>query len=80
MLQYLRAKNFYSWVTFINPKVDLNYFKNDPNAKDLMIIHYSDQYNLTSSGYDAITVTMKIRSLIGETSFIAMRARSILYS
>lgn len=48
-----------NWVTFINPKVDLNYFKNDPNAKDLMIIHYSDQYNLTSSGYDAITVTMK---------------------
>lgn len=48
-----------NWVTFINPKVDLNYFKSDPNAKDLMIIHYSDQYNLTSSGYDAITVTMK---------------------
>ena len=29
------------------------------SAKDLMIIHYSDQYNLTSSGYDAITVTKK---------------------
>lgn len=48
-----------NWVTFIKPKVDLNYFKSDPSAKDLMIIHYSDQYNLTSSGYDAITVTKK---------------------
>ncbi len=48
-----------NWVTFINPKVDLNYFKNDSSAKDLMIIHYSDQYNMTSSGYDAITVTKK---------------------
>jgi len=48
-----------NWVTFINPKVDLSYFKNDPSAKDLIIIHYSDQYNTTSSGYDAITVTRK---------------------
>ena len=46
------------WVTFIDPKVDLNFFKNDENAKDLLIIHYSDQYT-TSSGYDAITVTRK---------------------
>ena len=50
-----------NWVTFINPKVDLNYFKSDPSAKDLLIIHYSDQYNMTSSGYDAITVTKKSR-------------------
>lgn len=50
-----------NWVTFINPKVDLSYFKNDPSAKDLIIIHYSDQYNTTSSGYDAITVTRKSR-------------------
>lgn len=48
-----------NWVTFINPKVDLNYFKSDPSSKDLLIIHYSDQYNMTSSGYDAITVTRK---------------------
>lgn len=48
-----------NWVTFINPKVDLNYFKSDPSTKDLLIIHYSDQYNMTSSGYDAITVTKK---------------------
>lgn len=50
-----------NWVTFINPKVDLSYFKNDPSSKDLIIIHYSDQYNTTSSGYDAITVTRKSR-------------------
>ncbi|MDO4925608.1 MAG: DNA phosphorothioation-dependent restriction protein DptH [Turicibacter sp.] len=46
------------WVTFIDPKVDLNFFKNDPYAKDLLIIHYSDQYT-TAGGYDAITVTRK---------------------
>lgn len=46
------------WVTFINPKVDLNFFKNDPDTKDLLIIHYSDQYT-TAGGYDAITVTRK---------------------
>lgn len=45
-----------NWVVFIDPKVDLNYFKN--NEKDIMIIHYSDQHT-TSSGYDAITVTRK---------------------
>ncbi len=45
-----------NWVVFIDPKVDLNYFKN--NQKDVMIIHYSDQHT-TSSGYDAITVTRK---------------------
>ena len=46
------------WVTFIDPKVDLNFFKNDPESKDLLIIHYSDQYT-TAGGYDAITVTRK---------------------
>lgn len=48
-----------NWVTFINPKVNLNFFRNDVGSKDLLIIHYSDQYNLTTSGYDAITVTRK---------------------
>lgn len=43
------------WITFIDPKVDLNYFK---GAQDVVIIHYSDQYSNTS-GYDAITVTRK---------------------
>ncbi|MCW3788493.1 DNA phosphorothioation-dependent restriction protein DptH [Plebeiibacterium sediminum] len=43
------------WTTFIDPKVDLSFFKSD---KDVVIIHYSDLY--TSSGnYDAITVTKK---------------------
>lgn len=46
------------WITFIDPKVDLNFFKNNPKAKDLLIIHYSDQYT-TAGGYDAITVTRK---------------------
>lgn len=46
------------WISFIDPKVDLNFFKNDPDAKDLLIIHYSDQYT-TVGGYDAITVTRK---------------------
>ncbi|MCT4584204.1 MAG: DNA phosphorothioation-dependent restriction protein DptH [Peptostreptococcaceae bacterium] len=46
------------WITFIDPKVDLNFFKNNPNSKDLLIIHYSDQYT-TTTGYDAITVTRK---------------------
>ncbi len=44
------------WITFIDPKVDLNFFKN--TRSDLIIIHYSDQYN-NASGYDAITVTQK---------------------
>lgn len=46
------------WITFIDPKVDLSFFKNALEAKDLLIIHYSDQYT-SSSGYDAITVTRK---------------------
>ncbi|MGL5069193.1 MAG: DNA phosphorothioation-dependent restriction protein DptH [Sarcina sp.] len=50
--------NSSNWVTFISPKVDLNFFKNDPNSKELLIIHYSDQYT-TAGGYDAITVTRK---------------------
>lgn len=45
-----------NWVVFIDPKVDLNFFKK--SDKDIMIIHYSDQHT-TSSGYDAITVTRK---------------------
>ena len=43
------------WVTFIDPKVDLDFFKVNSN---LVIVHYSDQYS-NSSGYDAITVTRK---------------------
>jgi DNA phosphorothioation-dependent restriction protein DptH len=47
-----------NWVTLIDPKVDLNFFKMHETATDLIVIHYSDQYN-NSSGYDAITVTRK---------------------
>ncbi|MFH6936064.1 DNA phosphorothioation-dependent restriction protein DptH [Flavobacterium sp. FlaQc-30] len=43
------------WVTYIDPKVDLDFFKEN---QDLVIIHYSDQYN-NSNGYDAITVSRK---------------------
>lgn len=43
------------WVTYIDPKVDLDFFKEN---KELVIIHYSDQYN-NSNGYDAITVSRK---------------------
>lgn len=43
------------WVTFIDPKVDLSFFK---SHRDVVIIHYSDQYN-NASGYDAITITSK---------------------
>lgn len=50
------------WVTYIDPKVDLDFFKEN---KDLVIIHYSDQYS-NSSGYDAITVSRKT----GEYEFI----------
>ena len=53
-----KVYNASNWVTFIEPKVDLNFFKTSETSKDLMIIHYSDQYT-TSSGYDAITVTRK---------------------
>lgn len=48
-----------NWVVFVDPKVDLSFFK--PGAQDnqdLMIIHYSDQYT-SASGYDDITVTQK---------------------
>lgn len=46
------------WVTFIEPKVDLSFFKNNDTQKELLVIHYSDQYT-SSSGFDAITVTRR---------------------
>ncbi|MGL5411354.1 DNA phosphorothioation-dependent restriction protein DptH [Cetobacterium sp.] len=49
-----------NWVTFINPMVGLRFFKDTIEEKDLLIIHYSDQYT-PSSGYDAITVTRKTK-------------------
>lgn len=48
-----------NWVVFVDPKVDLSFFKKkDHDNRDLMIIHYSDQYT-SASGYDDITVTQK---------------------
>lgn len=44
------------WVTFIDPTVDLEFFKNFNN--DIVVIHYSDQYT-SSNKFDAITVTNK---------------------
>ena len=41
------------WTTIIDPKVTLDFFKNNEN---MLLIHYSDQYT-TSASYDAITVT-----------------------
>lgn len=57
----LRNKIYASsnWVVFVDPKVDLSFFRNtDHDNQDLMIIHYSDQYT-SASGYDDITVTQK---------------------
>lgn len=49
-----------NWVTFINPMVGLQFFKDTIEENDLLIIHYSDQYT-PSSGYDSITVTKKTK-------------------
>jgi DNA phosphorothioation-dependent restriction protein DptH len=45
------------WVTFIDPNVGFDFFTR--NSKDLVIIHYNDQYT-TSTKLDAITVTKKV--------------------
>ena len=53
-----KLENLYKnsqWVTFIDPKVDLDFFQ---EKDDLVIVHYSDQFN-NSSGYDSITVSRK---------------------
>lgn len=48
-----------NWVVFVDPKVDLSFFrKNMIDEEDLMIIHYSDQ-STSINGYDDITVTKK---------------------
>lgn len=41
------------WTIIIDPKVTLDFFDNE---RDLILIHYSDQYS-SSANYDAITVT-----------------------
>ena len=47
-----------NWVVFVDPKVDLSFFYQNEQARDLLIIHYGDQ-NSSASGYNAITVTRK---------------------
>lgn len=47
-----------NWVVFVAPKVDLSFFYQNEQSKDLLIIHYGDQ-NSSASGYNAITVTRK---------------------
>ncbi len=41
------------WTTIIDPKVTLEFFRQEQN---MLLIHYSDQYT-SSASYDAITVT-----------------------
>ena len=53
--QLSKLYNKSQWVTYIDPKVELDFFKEN---SDLVIVHYSDQYT-NSSGYDAITVSRK---------------------
>ncbi|WP_234998422.1 DNA phosphorothioation-dependent restriction protein DptH [Salirhabdus sp. Marseille-P4669] len=45
-----------SWVTFIDPGVDLDFFQK--SSQNLLVIHYNDQHT-SSDRYDAITVTNK---------------------
>ncbi len=51
--QLQRSYDSSVWVTIIDPKVTLDFFRDN---QDVILIHYSDQYT-SSSGYDAITVT-----------------------
>ncbi len=44
------------WTTIIDPKVTLDFFT---SQKDLVLIHYSDQYT-SCAGYDAVTVTKQV--------------------
>ncbi|MGL5751832.1 MAG: hypothetical protein ACRCXT_14955 [Paraclostridium sp.] len=54
------------WINFIEPNVNLDYFYKF--NKDLIVIHYSDQYT-SSSQYDSVTASSKIsqyKLLIGK--------------
>ncbi len=57
------------WTIIIDPKVTLDFFHNE---KDLILIHYSDQYS-SSANYDAITVTAQkelYANVVGNESII----------
>jgi DNA phosphorothioation-dependent restriction protein DptH len=47
------------WVTFVEPKFDLNFVTEQSND-ELLVLHYSDQYT-PSKNYDSITVTQKTK-------------------
>ncbi|CAD6871624.1 DNA phosphorothioation-dependent restriction protein DptH [Methylomonas fluvii] len=58
------------WTVIIDPKVTLDFFD---SYKDLILIHYSDQYS-SSASYDAITVTAKsdlYSSIVGSKDIIS---------
>ncbi len=58
------------WTIIIDPKVTLDFFD---SYKDLILIHYSDQYS-SSASYDAITVTAKsdlYSSIVGSKEIIS---------
>lgn len=58
------------WTIIIDPKVTLDFFD---SYKDLILIHYSDQYS-SSASYDAITVTAKsdlYSSIVGSKDIIS---------
>ena len=69
-----------NWVVFVDPKVDLSFFYQNEQSKDLLIIHYGDQ-NSSASGYNAITVTRKAeqyeRIITQELSKKNVRADSV---
>lgn len=55
--------NVSHWVTFIEPNFGIEYFDNNCTDKDLIVMHYSDQYT-KSDQYDTITVTNKSKQYI----------------
>ncbi len=53
-----------NWVVFVEPRIDLDFFINQEDKNDdLIIIHYPDK-NITASGYSSITVTKKSQQYI----------------
>lgn len=73
----VQLENIYkasNWVVFVEPKIDLDFFIAQDNAKndELIIIHYPDK-NVSSSGYSSITVTQKSSQYIDVISDIMQK-------
>jgi hypothetical protein len=52
------------WVLHVEPKVDLDFYVQSTSqagsvSQDTLMIHYSDQYDATSPGFDVVTTTDK---------------------